>query len=134
MRAHNANGERVARLLADHPTVETVWHPSLEDHPDREVAKRTMAGFGGIVSFQPKRRDHGHARAFLESLEYFQAAASLGGVESLATLPAETSHSYLSDKELEAAGLSRSFIRLAVGVEDVEDLEADLEQGLRQLA
>jgi cystathionine beta-lyase/cystathionine gamma-synthase len=134
MRAHHENAQAVARLLDGHAAVERVWYPGLAGHPDHDLARRTMSGYGGIVSFQPVTRDPVAARAFIESLRLFQAAASLGGVESLATLPAETSHSYLSPKELEAAGLSPTFVRLAVGVEDAKDIEADLRRALEAFA
>jgi cystathionine beta-lyase/cystathionine gamma-synthase len=130
MQRHNENAERLAGFLADHRKVERVWYPSLADHPDHVVAKRLMRGFGGVVSFSLASDAKDAGRRFIESLEYFHAAASLGGVESLATLPRETSHSYLDDGELAAAGLTPSFVRLAVGIEDADDLEADLERAL----
>lgn len=134
MRAHNDNGQRVAEALEGHPAVERVWHLGLRSHPDHAAATSAMRGFGGIVSFELASGRAEDATRFVEGLRFFHAAPSLGGVESLATVPAQTSHSYLDDDELAAAGLSRSFVRLAVGVEDADDLVADVTQALDALA
>lgn len=133
MRAHNENAQRVAEALDAHPAVERVWHLGLPSHPDHAAAKAAMHGFGGIVSFELASGREQDASRFLESVEFFHAAPSLGGVESLATIPAQTSHSYLDEEELKAAGLSPGFVRLAVGVEDADDLVDDVVQALDAL-
>jgi cystathionine beta-lyase/cystathionine gamma-synthase len=133
MAAHNANAQRVAQALAADPRVERVWYPGLPDHPDAALAARQMTGFGGIVSFQLSSRDAGDARVFLESLALFQPAASLGGVESLATVPALTSHQHQSPAQWKAAGITPTLVRLAVGIEDADDLVSDLVQALDRL-
>ncbi|MBI2077511.1 MAG: aminotransferase class I/II-fold pyridoxal phosphate-dependent enzyme [Euryarchaeota archaeon] len=132
MRRHNENGAAVARMLDGHGSVETVWYPTLSHHPSRLVARRLMKGFGSIVTFQLKTRRAAAARRFLESLELFAAAASLGGVESLASLPLETQHKLTPPAMRKQLGITPTLVRLAIGIEDAADLIADLEQALRR--
>lgn len=129
MRQHCANAARVAELLAAHPAVAAVHYPGLPTHPDHEVAKRVLTGFGGVVSFDlVGGRDAGHA--FTKGLRLVKLAASLGGVESMALHPASTSHRQLDADALRAAGIAEGTIRLSVGIEQVEDIWADLSQAL----
>jgi cystathionine beta-lyase/cystathionine gamma-synthase len=109
--------------------VARVYYPGLEQHPDHEIARRQMRGFGGMVCVD---LGGGYERAarFFDRLQIFQRAASLGGVESLCSLPVLTSQWGHSDKELADAGVTHSMARLSVGLEDPEDLIADLDQAL----
>jgi cystathionine gamma-lyase len=132
MRAHNANAHAVAQALESMTSkVEQVWYPSLESHPDHRVARRLMSGYGGIVTFRLKSAGSRAARRVLEALELFYPAPSLGGVESLASIPSLTSHAALSPAARKRLGITPSVIRLAVGVEDVDDLVTDLRRGLK---
>jgi cystathionine beta-lyase/cystathionine gamma-synthase len=130
MERHNANAMAVARFLSQDARVETVYYPGLESHPDHAIAKRQMRGFGGMVCVDV---GGGYERAarFFDRLKVFNRAASLGGVESLCSLPVLTSQWGLSDEELARAGVTKSMARLSVGLEDADDLIADLEQALR---
>lgn len=127
---HNANGEAVAQFLSQHPKVEKVWHLSRPDHPDHAVAKRLLNGYGALIAFKIGSDRPEHAHAFLETLEVFHPATSLGSIESLATIPRETTHPHLSDAEAKRRGLDYSFLRIAVGIEDTEDLIEDLDRAL----
>ncbi len=129
MERHSANAAAVAGYLAGHPRVRRVYFPGLASHPQHELAKRQMRGFGGMVSFEI---DGGAdaARAFLNRLEVFTLAESLGGVESLAGYPATMSHSAMPAAQRRAAGIGEDLVRLSVGIEDAADLVADLEQAL----
>jgi cystathionine beta-lyase/cystathionine gamma-synthase len=126
---HNANASAVAEWLARSGRVERVYYPGLPDHPDHDIARRQMRGFGGMVCVD---LGGGYERAarFFDRLKVFQRAASLGGVESLCSLPLLTSQWGHTDEELQAAGITKSMARLSVGLEDAEDLIADLEQAL----
>jgi methionine-gamma-lyase len=129
MRQHCANAAGIAELLAAHPAVEAVHYPGLATHPDHEVAKRVLAGFGGVVSFDlAGGRDAGHT--FTKGLKLVKLAASLGGVESMALHPASTSHRQLDADALRAAGIAEGTIRLSVGIEHMDDIWADLAQAL----
>jgi cystathionine beta-lyase/cystathionine gamma-synthase len=127
---HNANAMAVAKWLAADRRVEKVYYPGLPQHPDHEIATRQMRGFGGMVCIDV---GGGYERAarFFDRLTIFQRAASLGGVESLCSLPVLTSQWGHSEDELREAGVTRSMARLSVGLEDPEDLIADLDQALR---
>lgn len=130
MRQHEQNAIRVAEFLKTHPNVEAVLFPGLEEHPGHQIAKRQMSGFGGLVSFRIKGALT-EANAFFRKLRIFQLADSLGGVESLANYSALMTHeSYPPDLRLKI-GVTDNLIRLSIGIEDVEDLIADLEQALR---
>jgi cystathionine beta-lyase/cystathionine gamma-synthase len=126
---HNANALAVARWLDQDRRVRTVYYPGLPSHPDHEIAKRQMRGFGGMVCVDV---GGGYERAarFFDRLKVIQRAASLGGVESLCSLPVLTSQWGHSPEELERAGITDSMARLSIGLEDPEDLIADLDQAL----
>jgi cystathionine gamma-lyase len=129
MRQHAENAMLVARFLAEHPRVEKVYYPGLPSHPDHELAKRQMSGFGGMVSFQFKGTYDDVAR-MVRGFEVFMLAESLGGVESLVCHPASMTHASIPREIREARGLTDTLLRLSVGIEDSEDLLADLEHVL----
>ncbi len=130
MAQHNRNGQVVAEFLEAHPVVERVWYPGLPSHPDHEVARRQMKGFGGVVSFTVRGGLEATAR-FVDALQIPLLAASLGGVESLVTLPALASYYHLSSTERLALGIPDNLVRLSLGVEDTADLLTDLAQALK---
>lgn len=125
----NASAMAVARFLAADPRVTTVFYPGLEQHPDHQIARKQMRGFGGMVCVDLGGRYERAAR-FFDRLRVFHRAASLGGVESLCSLPVLTSQWGHSDDELARAGVTRGMARLSIGLEDPEDLIADLNQAL----
>lgn len=129
MARHNSNAMRVAQWLESHRHVSRVFYPGLVSHPDHAVAARQMRGFGGMVCFEVKAGYTG-AVAVFDRLKLFQRAASLGGVESLCSLPVLTSQYGLSDTQLADAGVTRGMVRLSVGLEDPDDLIEDLSQAL----
>lgn len=126
---HNANALTVAMFLDRDTRVRRVYYPGLASHPDHLVARAQMGGFGGMVCFD---LDGGLVRAssVFDRLQIFKRAASLGGVESLVSLPVLTSHWGYADADLERAGVTKGMVRLSVGLEDPEDLVADLDQAL----
>lgn len=132
MEAHCEGAARVAEYLSAHPAVQRVHYPGLSTHPGHEVAKRQMQGFGGLVSLELESKEA--AALFLDSLKLFTQAVSLGDVESLATHPASTTHQLLPPEVRQAHGVSDALVRLSVGIEDPQDLIADLEQALDQVA
>jgi cystathionine beta-lyase/cystathionine gamma-synthase len=132
MHRHNENGLRVAEFLEGHKKVNKVNYPGLPTHPSHELAKEMMSGFGGMLSFEVKGRRK-DANKFLKSLKLLLAAPSLGGVETLISIPAETSHSYLSRKERLGQGIKDNLIRVSVGIEDFEDIKKDLNQALAKI-
>ena len=127
---HNANALAVAQFLEGHPNIERVLYPGLASHPDHAVAKRQMSGFGGVVTVDVKG---GQAAAFrtFDHLKVIKRAASLGGVESICSLPILTSQYGLTDEELVTAGVSKGMIRISIGLEDAGDLIDDLDQALK---
>ena len=125
---HCENALRIARWLSEHPAVRRVWYPGLDSHPDHALARRQMTAFGGMVTFTLGEK--GRAFRFWDRLKLVARAASLGGVESLASLPILFSHTGYSPEELAAAGVDEGMVRLSVGLEDAEDLIADLKQAL----
>ena len=129
----NENALALARFLESHPKVKHVHYPGLESHPGHEVAKRQMSGFGGVLSFELKGGMEAVA-AFLPRLRYAYMAANLGQVETIVGPSALTSHVELSEEERAASGVPEGLIRYAVGIEDVQDLKADLEAALAQLS
>jgi cystathionine beta-lyase len=131
MQRHCENGRAVAQYLQKHPKVDKVYWPGFEDHPNHDVAKAQMKDFGGMVSFSIKGDSNSDAVKFLENLNVFTLAESLGGVESLAGHPATMTHASIPHKEREKLGIVDSLIRLSVGIEDSEDLIEDLKQALR---
>jgi cystathionine beta-lyase len=130
MQRHCENGRKVAEYLASHPKIEKVYWPGFTDHPNHKVAKAQMSDFGGMVSFVTKGHDYDQAISIVEKLKVFTLAESLGGVESLAGHPASMTHASIPKEEREKSGVVDSLIRLSVGIEDAEDLLADLAQAL----
>ncbi|MGS2740277.1 cystathionine gamma-synthase [Sinomicrobium sp. M5D2P17] len=130
MQRHCENGRDMALFLERHPGVEKVYWPGLENHPNHEVAKRQMRGFGGMVSFVIKGNDKDKAISVVEKLKVFTLAESLGGVESLAGHPASMTHASIPKEEREKLGISDALIRLSVGIEDIDDLTEDMKQAL----
>jgi cystathionine beta-lyase len=127
---HCENGEKVARFLASHPKIDKVYWPGFETHPNHEVAKRQMRGYGGMISFNLKGNQLEDALSIVKKVEIFALAESLGGVESLIGHPATMTHASIPKDVREQSGVVDSLIRLSVGVEDADDLIADLTQAL----
>lgn len=130
MQRHCENGEKIARFLANHPAIDKVYWPGFESHPNHEVAKRQMNGFGGMISFVQQNDSLEKATQTLEKLKLFTLAESLGGVESLVGHPASMTHASIPKAEREKSGVVDGLIRLSVGIEDNDDLIADLKQAL----
>jgi cystathionine gamma-synthase len=133
MRAHEAGARAVAAFLAAHPAVAKVHYPGLPTHPQHALAGSQQAGYGGMLSFElaadrPERVDH-----VLKTLRWFTLAESLGGVESLVAHPASMTHASMTPEARRRAGITDGVIRLSIGIEDPEDLIADLDQALRSL-
>jgi cystathionine beta-lyase/cystathionine gamma-synthase len=126
---HNANARAVAEFLAGDRRVTEVYYPGLASHPDHAIATRQMTGFGGMVCFD-LGGDYNRAAALYDRLRVVKRAASLGGVESLISMPVLTSQWGHTDEQLRAAGVTKGMLRLSVGLEDPEDLIADLDQAL----
>ena len=133
MERHNANGMAVARFLESHPAVERVYYPGLESHPYHEVALKTMKGFGGLVTFEIKEKDWKAAAKVVDSTQLARIAPSLGGVETLIEQPLVMSYYTRTPKERAEFGITDNMIRIAAGVEDVEDIITDLDQALATL-
>jgi cystathionine beta-lyase/cystathionine gamma-synthase len=129
MACHNANGLAVARWLERHPAVERVLYPGLASHPDHARAAELMSGFGGVVSLMVRGGDDAALR-MTQELRLMCVAPSLGGVETLVSMPRFTSHASLTREQRHAMGIGDGFVRLALGIEDAADLIADLEQAL----
>jgi cystathionine gamma-lyase len=129
---HCANGRKVAHWLCEHPGVGKVYWPGLEDHPGHEIAARQMDDFGGMIGFEIATKNEDQAKAIVASTELFTLAESLGGVESLIEHPAAMTHASVSAEVRDKLGISGGFIRLSVGVEDAEDLIADLDQAFKK--
>jgi cystathionine beta-lyase/cystathionine gamma-synthase len=132
MRQHDANGRRIAEWLTHQRSVTKVYYPGLPSHPQHEIACRQMSGFGGMISLD--LGEAGRARRFVESTRIFVLAESLGGVESLIGHPASMTHASVPPSMRQAMGLTDSLIRLSCGVEDADDLIADLDGALRASA
>jgi len=130
MERHELNAGELARWLEQHPAVERVIYPGLPSHPQHELSRRQATGFGGMITFVV-RGGMDAARAALESFTVFTLAESLGGVESLVEHPAIMTHASVEPQIREALGIDDGLIRLSVGVEDIDDLRADLEEALR---
>lgn len=127
---HCENGEKVVDFLRNHPKIKTVYYPGLVSHPFHEIAKKQMKAFGGMVSFTFVSGKKEDSIAFLEKLKVFTLAESLGGVESLANHPALMTHASIPADKRAEVGITDDLVRLSVGIEDAEDLIADLEQAL----
>jgi len=129
MERHNANAQRIADWLEAHRRIRRVWYPGLASHPDHDVARRTQSGFGGVVTFELDADLDGTAR-FVDACRLPYIAPSLGGVESLIEMPAIMSFWDRTPEERAALGMTDSLVRFSVGIEDAEDLIADLDQAL----
>jgi len=129
MRQHDASGRRIAEWLSHHPKVKKVYYPGLPSHPQHDLACRQMKGFGGMISIE--LGDVERAKRFVQRTRIFALAESLGGVESLIGHPASMTHASVPRDLREKMGLSDSLVRLSVGIEDPEDLVADLDQALK---
>ena len=130
MKAHCENGRQIAAFLKSHPKVDKLYWPGFTDHPNHEIAKKQMRDFGGMISFTMKGADLNETFRVASSFKVFSLAESLGGVESLINHPASMTHASIPKEEREKAGVVDSLLRLSVGVEDIEDLLADLKQAL----
>ncbi len=130
MQRHCENGKAVAEFLNNHPKIEKVYWPGFKDHPNHDIAKSQMDDFGGMVAFTTKGNNYKESIKIVENLKIFTLAESLGGVESLAGHPASMTHASIPKEEREKTGVVDSLIRLSVGIEDEEDLIADLKQAI----
>jgi cystathionine beta-lyase/cystathionine gamma-synthase len=128
IRQHEENGRAVAEYLSKHPKVNRLAYPGLKSHPQYDLAVRQQKGFGSMLSFDLGSR--GAAGRFLGAIKIFLSAESLGGVESLASHSATTTHASITEEQRAAMGITEGLVRLSVGIEDKEDLIADLEQAL----
>lgn len=133
MDRHERNAQSIAEYLRDHPATANVNYPGLKSHPQHDLARKQMEGFGGVVSFELDATS-AETRVVLEELEVFTLAVSLGGTESLVDHPATMSASYLSAAERRAAGISDSLVRISVGIESGDDLIDDLDRVLANLS
>jgi cystathionine beta-lyase/cystathionine gamma-synthase len=129
---HNQNGHKLAEFLSSHNKVNRVFYPGLSSHPQHTLAKSQMRGFGGMVCFEVKGGLESATRV-IDSFKIFINATSLGGVESLASLPVLTSHYGFEEEELKRADVTPGMVRLSCGIEDGDDLVEDLKQGLEGL-
>jgi len=132
IRQQNASALEIAQFLASHPKVAKVFYPGLATHENHDIARRQMAGFGGVLSFALQGGFEA-VKSFLPRLRYANLAANLGAVETVAGPPATTSHVESSPEERAAAGIPEALIRYSVGIEDASDLIADLKQALDTL-
>ena len=128
IKQHEENGMAVAQFLESHPKVSKLYYPGLKSHPQYELAVRQQKGFGSMMSFEVKDRDA--AGRFLAAIKIFTNAESLGGVESLASHSATTTHASVTEEQRAMMGITQGRIRLSIGIEDKEDLIADLDQAL----
>ncbi|MBT8188547.1 MAG: PLP-dependent transferase [Croceitalea sp.] len=131
VRAQNNNAQQMADYLNSNADVDTVYYPGLTSHPDHELAKRQMHGFGGMLSFELKEQLD--ASQFMKSLNLIKASMSLAGVESTVLSPVKTSHSLMSEADRKMQGIKDGLIRFSVGIEEVEDLVLDIEQALAKV-
>jgi cystathionine beta-lyase len=130
MQRHCENAAEIANFLKTHPKIEKVYWPGFEDHPNHHIAKAQMSDFGGMLSFVTKGANYESAIQIVEKLKLFTLAESLGGVESLAGHPASMTHASIPKEIREQSGVVDALIRLSVGIEDVRDLIADLDQAI----
>ncbi|MCK9212354.1 MAG: cystathionine gamma-synthase [Ignavibacteriaceae bacterium] len=129
MDRHNANAIKIADYLKQHPKVKKVFYPGLPEHPQHELAKKQMSGFGGMISVEFDTFDT--AKRFLNNAKVFTLAESLGGVESLLCHPISMTHASVPKEKREKFGLTEKLVRFSVGIEDVEDLIADIQQAIK---
>ena len=132
MQRHNANGQAMAEFLAAHPRIERVYYPGLPGHPNYEIAKRTMRGCGGVVTFTVKNADWKQTADVVDAVRIPQIAASLGGVESLIEQPLILSYYEFTPEKRQELGIPDNMVRLSCGIENIEDLIADLKQALEK--
>lgn len=132
MEKHNKNAHKLAEYLQNHSLVKKVYYPGLESHAGHEIAKKQMSGFGGVLSVETTLGKE-KTRKFISNLNLFQEAGSLAGVESLITLPCETSHSKMTFETRCSIGITDSLMRISVGIEDIDDLIADIEQAFQNI-
>jgi len=128
MEAHDRNGRVVANFLAEHPRVQKVYYPGLVSHPQHELASRQQTGFGGMVSFETGSLEN--AKKVLENVKLCTLGESLGGVETLISHPATMTHASVPTETRDKLGITDGLVRISVGIEDVEDIIADLDQAL----
>lgn len=121
--------QKIATYLESHPKIKKVNYPGLKSHPQHELAKKQMSGFGGMLSFEIDGNQT-DVKAFLKEVRIFTLAESLGGVESLIEHPASMTHASIPQKEREKIGIKDNLVRISVGVEDIEDLTEDLTHAL----
>lgn len=132
MQKHNENGMTVAKHLAGHPKVKKVSYPGLPSHPQYELARKQMSGFGGMLAFETGSLEN--AKTVLKSVRLCALAESLGGVETLISHPATMTHASVPPEERQRIGITDGLVRISVGIEDVEDLIADLDQALAKIS
>jgi len=131
MAQHNANGLALANFLAAHPKVRRVFYPGLPSHPQYELAKRQMCGFGGMLAFDLGSLEA--ARRVLNHVRLHALAESLGGVETLISHPATMTHASVPADRRAALGITEGMVRISAGIEDIEDLKEDLTQALERV-
>ena len=132
MQKHNENAQKLAEYLEKHPLVKKVYYPGLKSHAGHSIAKTQMSGYGGVLSVETTL-DKEKTREFISNLKLFQEAGSLAGVESLISLPCETSHAKMSFETRCGLGITDSLMRISAGIEDIEDLIADIEQAFEKV-
>jgi len=130
VKRQNENAMKVAQFLAKHEKVSMVHYPGLPSHPDHEIAKKQMKGFGGMISFELKS-DFDGTKKFVDHLKVIKIATSLGGVSTLITQPVTNTHVGLSPEERKKTGISDSLLRISIGIEDPELIISDMEQAFR---
>jgi cystathionine gamma-lyase/cystathionine beta-lyase len=130
MERHCTNGKIIAEFLKTHPKIEKVYWPGFPSHPNHDIAKKQMRGFGGMISFDLKSKSKEEAFKIASSVKVFSLAESLGGVESLINHPASMTHASIPKEERDKAGVTDSLLRLSVGIEDADDLLDDIKQAL----
>jgi len=131
MRVHEENARALAELLAGHPAVSRVFYPGLSTHPGHLVAVAQQSGFGGMLSFELEG-GRAEVEAFLDGLEFFSLAESLGGVESLVAHPATMTHASMDPEARQRAGIGETLLRISTGIEESGDLLRDVEAGLER--
>jgi methionine-gamma-lyase len=132
MERHQQNAFQVAKYLQFHPKVERVWYPGLTTHPQHDLATSQMSGYGGMIAFEIKGGRKAGEK-LMDSVNLWTLAVSLGDVDSLIQHPASMTHSTYSTEALKEAGIAENLVRLSVGIEDPEDLIADLSQALKKI-
>jgi cystathionine beta-lyase/cystathionine gamma-synthase len=132
VKRQNENALKLAEFLSSHRKIRKVLYPGLKNHPEHELAKKQMSGFGGMLSFEIDG-DLGRTKKFCDSLKVALNATSLGSVETLVSIPVLTSHVGMKKDEIERAGISESMVRVSVGIENIEDIVWDFEQALNQI-